>query len=247
MLTTAVWQAQVAAAKDAQVSHKTPPPPEKTRHAVRPAPANLSVDPVADYIARSEKGMTDQEIGWALEDFRYAGLDLGIRVASPEDYFKQRNAQHRWYCDAIAKGLILTPAQTKQAAGKIGPLFEQAKTEFLKSIEAAPKPFQANGRWYQITNADMIRPLITAETWLRNPDYSPENLCSLTPEQMRLLTGTPSVFDPRKLTDLSATSSTGMDMTMLHKMHPAEFKIFILQHPETVAWIQSQLDSNITR
>ncbi len=244
MLTTAVWQAQVAAAKEDQASHQTPPPPLKTRHAIRPATAILPPDPVAEYIARREKLMTDQEIGWVLNDFRYAGLDLGIRTASPGEYLKQRNAQHRWYRDALAEGLKLTPEQTKQAAGKIRPLFEQAKSEFLKSIAAAPKPVQVNGGWYQITSADTIRPLITAETWLLNPDYSPENLCSLTPEQMKLLIGTPPVFDPQETTASSATSSMGMDMAKLRKMHPAEFKIFILQHPEAIAWIQGQLDSN---
>lgn len=244
MVCVGFWQAQIAVAKEAQARNKTLPPPLKTRHAIRPAPANLVIDPVADYIARCEKGMTDQEIGWIVEDFRNAGLGLGIRTASPEEYFKQRNAQHQWYRDALTEGLILTPDQAKQAASKIGALFEQAKAEFLTSIEAAPKPFQTNGRWYQVTNADMIRPLINAETWLQNPDYSPESLCSLTPEQIRLLTGTTPFFDPRKLTDTSATSSTGIDMAKLRKMHPAEFKIFILQHPEMITWIQNQLDSN---
>ncbi|MEO5714894.1 MAG: hypothetical protein ABIT37_15555 [Luteolibacter sp.] len=181
MLTTAIWQAQVAAAKDAQASHKTPPPPAKTRHAVRQPSSVLSGDSVTNYGNRIKKGLTDQDIGWIVEDFKNAGLDLGIRVATSEEYLAQRKAQDRWYHDALVEAWSLTPEQAAQVTAKLAELFEQAKADFLQALAASPNSFGLNGKKFQIISAGPIHQLIDANLRFQtdNTTFLPWNLCSL--------------------------------------------------------------------
>jgi hypothetical protein len=59
--------------------------------------------------------MTDQEIGWILEDFRNAGLD----IIPPEDssdiaLIDFHRCQNRWYRDALTDGFRLSPAQSAE-------------------------------------------------------------------------------------------------------------------------------------
>ncbi len=197
MLTTAIWQAQVAAAKDAQASHKTPPPPAKTRHAIRPTPAVFSGDAVTHYANRIKKGITDQEIGWIVEDFKNAGLDLGIRVATSEEYLTQRKAQDLWYHDALVEAWSLTPEQSAQVTAKLAELFEQAKADFLQALAASPNSFKQNGKNFQIISAGPIHQLITANLRFQpeSTTFLPWNLCTL-----------PDHDDPRRRENDSASS-----------------------------------------
>jgi|GEM_PF-5860058 len=191
----AFWQAQVAAAKEAEARHKTLPPPGKTKHAVRPPAAVFSGDVVADYVARCEKGLTDQEIGWILEDFRNAGLDLDWRnpKITVEDLFSLRAAQHRWYHDALVEGLRLSPEQSTQVMTNLDELFEKTKQGFLaeKAYRAGPsnvwtdigKPFYQDARdLFSDLHGLMMPPsgAITPST------YMPWTVCQLTPEQEKL-------------------------------------------------------------
>ncbi len=195
LMVAALWQAQVSAARELEARHKTLPPPLKTRHALRPPPAVFTGDPVADYIARCEKGLTDREIGWIIEDFKNGGLDLDWRslTVAIEQVLQHRLAQHRWYHDALVDGLRLDADQSTQVASKLQELFEKENQTFLteRKYRSGPsnvwrdlsKPFYPDAR-------DLIADLSISMTGV--PDiplvtpYLPWKLCQLTPEQEKL-------------------------------------------------------------
>jgi hypothetical protein len=177
----AIWQAQVAVARDIADRQRQLPPPLKIRRAERP-PASPA--PVADYATRRAQGLTEREIGWIVEDFQSAGLDLGIRVAPKEAYLAQRKAQDRWYHAALVEAWSLTPGQSAQVATKLAELYDQAKADFIEALTAGPRPFEHNGKWYNITSADPIHRLIDANSRFLDPagPFLPWNLCKMANE-----------------------------------------------------------------
>jgi hypothetical protein len=126
----AIWQAQVAVTQDRRADQVALPPPVKTRHAERSPNLSVSGDVVANYQARQEKGLSDREIGWILEDFKAARLDLGYRMATREEYLAQRQAQDRWYRDAFVEGWNLSEPQAAQVSLKLTDLYDSAKADF---------------------------------------------------------------------------------------------------------------------
>lgn len=184
---SAVWQAQVAATREASARHRQLPPPLKTRRAERSSShgvaANSTGDPVADYATRRAKGLTDREIGWIVEDFQSAGLDLGIRAASKEAYFAQRKAQDRWYQAALIEAWSLNPEQSAQVAAKLAELNDQAKADFIEALNAGPQPIEINGQWFILTSAEPIHRLIDANARLQGTAgaFLPWNLCKMAP------------------------------------------------------------------
>lgn len=187
VMVTAVWQAQVqvGAAKDLEARHRALPPPPKTKHAVRPVPQPFAGDVVADYIARCEVGMSDREIGWIIEDFLTAGLDLGIRVAPMEDYLAQRKAQDRWYHDTLVEAWSLTPEQSAQVIAKLAELFQQAKGDFIEALASGPRSLEHDGKWYRVTSVEPMHRLINANPRLQDAKgrFLPWSLCKMAPEQ----------------------------------------------------------------
>jgi hypothetical protein len=181
----AIWQAQISVATDLKARHQTLPPPQKTRHSIRPLPVPWSGDFVGDYTDRCRTGLTEQQIGWIIEDFKTAGLDQGIRVAPREESLARRRTQHRWYRDALVDGLRLSPEQSAQSTAKLAELFDLAKADFIEALNAGPRPFEHNGKWYGVTSIEPIERLISATRWLNhdNATFMPWNLCQLTPAQ----------------------------------------------------------------
>ena len=184
----AYWQAQVAVAKDQKTAQVTLPPPPRTRHAIRPGALAPLSDPIATYVARSANGLTDREIGWIIEDFKTAGLDLGVRVASQDEYLAQRQAQDRWYRDALVEAWSFTPEQAAQITAKLTELFDQEKADFIEALAAGPKPFKHNGQWFTVTSAEPIHRLIDADRRLQDAvgRYLPANLCKMREPSDRL-------------------------------------------------------------
>ncbi len=178
----AVWQAQVTVAREVIARNQLPPPPVKTRRAVRPTAQEA---PAVNYATRKKQGLTDREIGWIVEDFQNAGLDLGIRAATKEEYLAQRRAQDRWYRDALVDAWSLTPEQSAQVTAKLAELYDRAKADFIEALAAGPQPVEVNGQWYIVTSAEPIHRLIDANSRLgpTNDAFKPWDLCKLTPEQ----------------------------------------------------------------
>ncbi len=145
-----IWQAKVAIGQGLHPVQESLPPPLKTRVAVRPPPEVFTGDVVEDYIARCNKGLSDQEIGWIVTDFRNAGLDDPPADNSPDniliDYHKRQN---RWYCDAIIDGLRLSSSQSAEAAQNLAELLQEVSDAFLHGIasekykEFTPKELQS--------------------------------------------------------------------------------------------------------
>jgi hypothetical protein len=177
----ALWQAQVAVAKEQKARHATLPPPQKTRHAIRPITQPTSEDPIAKYSSRLTNGLTDREIGWIVEDFKTAGLDLGVRVATQEEYLAQRRAQDRWYHDALVEAWSLTPEQSTQVKAKLAELFDQAKSDFIQALAGGPQPFKHNGQWFTVTGTEPIHRLLDANLRIQDSvgRYLPSNLCAM--------------------------------------------------------------------
>jgi hypothetical protein len=178
---TALWQAQVAVAREISASQKTLPHPLKTRHADRAA---ISSAPIADYATRLQKGLTDREIGWILDDFQTAGLERGLRVATQEEYLAQRRAQDRWYHDALVEAWSLTPEQSTQVTEKLAELYDQAKADFIETLAAGPQPVKVNDQWLIVTSSEPIHRLIDANRRFQDAKgrFLPWNLCKMAPE-----------------------------------------------------------------
>ena len=182
LMFTAVWQAQVAAQRDLEARRQTLPPPAQTKRAIRPAPQVFTGDVAQDYIARCEKGLTDQEIGWILEDLHNAGLDrdpidyvVDYHLHEDRQFPLFRAAQHRWYHETLVDGLRLSPEQSAQAATKLSELFAEAKEKFLRAITSDKLSVEPYGD------------IAIALLWLDGTHRSsPWNLCKLTPEQEKI-------------------------------------------------------------
>ena len=185
---TALWQAQIAVAREVSASQKTLPPPLKTRHAERTTAPSV---PTADYATRLQKGLTDREIGWILDDFQTAGLDGGLRVAPQEAYLAQRRAQDRWYRDALVEAWSLTPEQSAQVTGKLAELYDQAKADFIEALAAGPQPVKVNDQWLIVTSSEPIHQLIDANRRFQDAKglFLPWNLCKMAPELDPMHTG----------------------------------------------------------
>lgn len=245
----AVWQAQVTFAREVIARNQTPPPPAKTRHAVRPTAQET---PVVDYATRKKQGLTDREIAWIVEDFHNAGLDLGIRTAPKEDYLAQRRAQDRWYRDALVEAWSLTPEQAAEVTAKLGELYDQAKADFIEAIAAGPQPVEVNGQWYIITSSEPMHRLIDAKRRLDDTTgpFMPWNLGKfvLEPDDPP----NPISFDfilPRpdpateKGIQVAPPLGEGM-LPQLRKLHPAEFKLLLHIDPEKSREIQTALEAS---
>jgi hypothetical protein len=246
----AIWQAQVTVAREVIARSQLPPPPVKTRHAVRPT---TTASPALDYTTRKNRGLTDQEIGWIVEDFQSAGLDLGIRAAHEEEYLAQRQAQDRWYRDALVEAWSLTPEQSAQVTAKLAELYGEAKASFIDSLAAGPPPIEVDGKWYRITSAEPIHQLIDVNRRLHDHDSSfmPWNLVALPAKSkessdpfttdLLLPRSTPS--PEQKGIEVTLPSADGI-LPQIRKLHPAEFKLQLLITPEKLKEIQVALEAN---
>jgi hypothetical protein len=133
-----------------------------------------SVDPVAAYVARSKRGMTDQEIRWMIGDFQAAGLDRPSHDANGE----RRAREREWYLQAMTEALHLTAGQKAQAKAKMAALLAEDVKAFEKGmagVGANPAP-----------DTVAIGSYASTAVWLFKDAYAPWNLCDLTPEQDKL-------------------------------------------------------------
>lgn len=222
----AVWQAQVTVAQEVIARNQPPPPPAKTRHAVRPTGQGA---PTVDYATRKGQGLTDREIGWIVEDFQTAGLDLGLRVAPKEEYLVQRKAQDRWYHDALVEAWSLTPEQSAQVTAKLAELFDQAKADFIEALAAGPQPIQVNGQWLIVTSSEPIHRLVDAPKRFQDADgpFMPWNLCEITSEQNPTQAGKPI---PIKITGAPQQESEDVVITKPIQIIPSAPDLLMVNH-----------------
>lgn len=242
----AVWQAQVTVAREVIARNQPPPPPVKTRRAVRPTAQEA---PAVNYATRKKQGLTDREIGWIVEDFQNAGLDLGIRAAPKEDYLAQRRAQDRWYRDALVEAWSLTPEQSAQMTAKLAELYDQAKADFIEALAAGPQPVEVNGQWYIITSSEPMHRLIDAKRRLddANSPFMPWNLGEIAvkpddlpnPISVDFILPRPDPA-PEEGIQVATPQDEGI-LPQLRKLHPAELKLLLLIDPDKSKDIQAAL------
>jgi hypothetical protein len=249
----ALWQSQVALTQDRRAAEAAPPPPVRTRHAERTTPERPAGDPVANYLARQEKGLSDREIRWIVDDFKSAGLDLGLRAATREEYLAQRQAQDRWYRDALVDGWCLDAAQTAQVTLKLADLTDLAKADFIEALNAGPRAFQSNGQWFRFTSSELIERLvgflrrITAE----GSASLPWNLCKLPVDESadREVPGDSPLALSRKLLPRPEARGGVVEearitaLSQIHGLHPAQLKLLLLISPTTARDLETWLEA----
>lgn len=245
LMGTAIWQAQMAAARDLAKRRQTPPPPAKTRHAVRNPTVALTGDPVENYIAGCRKGMTRQEIEWILEDYHSAGLNLDTATATEAQLFAVRAAQQRWYRDLVVQAFQLDSVQKSQTTAKLAEIFQETKRTFLELKEeqkTSAARFQLVYPFFQPNEGGSF-----AEGW--NPGFNPKNLCELTPAQQRLLARENEGFDPDDgfeflpflRSQLAIDHTPGTILPEALAMHPAQLKLELLVLPHVAELLQKEI------
>jgi hypothetical protein len=167
-----------------QLASKAKTAPSKLR-SDRRAPLGRvlpSTDPVAAYLDRAKRGMTDQEIRWMIEDFQTAGLE------EEEHSLKGtlRAKQQLWYLEALTEALQLSPEQKAQAKAKMNAMrvaeFELLEKEFEEEAANYPNSHPDVRTALQITYLHMA----SNYEWLSKDGYAPWKLCDLTKEQSQL-------------------------------------------------------------
>ena len=136
-----------------------------------------------EYMMKAERGMTEDEVRWVVEDF----LALGLDVEYPEDttaegYLALRKAREDWYLGALVSGLRLTKEQERQAREAMGVLREKDYAEFVEYLNGV-KSFEDEGQEMKVFDGGKARKLMSASYWLFGPEYLPAALCELSEEQ----------------------------------------------------------------
>ncbi|OYV07578.1 MAG: hypothetical protein CFE26_00285 [Verrucomicrobiales bacterium VVV1] len=138
-----------------------------------------STDPIAAYLERAKRGMTDQEIRWLIEDFQTAGLDQVDRSLKGT----LRAKQQAWYLEALTEALQLRPEQKDQARARMDELLKKDLEAFEQGIAGVTEVREPTEG---IPNESPIAPYADATTWLLKDAYAPWNLCDLSAEQSQL-------------------------------------------------------------
>jgi hypothetical protein len=248
-----ILQIQMSLAKERAEKNKSLPPPVKTRHYVRDG--SDAKQPKVGTTGKNQ-GLNVREIGWIIEDFQFAGLDQGMRAATPEAYLAQRRQQDRWFVDLMAKAWSLTPEQAARMKENIGKIFEQAKAEFVKDITNAAAPFEKDGKWYRVISADPIHRLMDIERrMLDSPEiYLPWNLCdfpkpaAVQPDATNIRSLHP-IFNDLKWIDAylpppAPAVSTDDLLGFVKSLEPARLQFYLLAKPGSLVAIQKALQSD---
>lgn len=102
------------------------PPPLRSRSGERPQAVReiQAGDPIANYLARAKRGMTEQEVRWMLEDFEAAGLDrVEDELVDLSAAKAHRQKLEEWYLSALSEGLSLTPEQKEEVKVRLDARF----------------------------------------------------------------------------------------------------------------------------
>lgn len=137
-----------------------------------------------EYMMKAERGMTEDEVRWVVEDF----LALGLDVEYPEDttaegYLALRKAREDWYLGALVSGLRLTTEQEREAKAAMGVLRERDYAEFVEYLYGV-KSFEDEGQEMKVVDGAKAWKLMDAGNWVEGEGCRPWELCELTDEQL---------------------------------------------------------------
>lgn len=149
--------------------------------------ASREVRSVAEeYLMKAERGMTEDEVRWVVEDF----VALGLDVEYPEDktaegYLALRKARENWYLAALVSGLRLTDEQEREARKRMGVLREKDYAEFVEYLDGL-KSFEHEGEEMKVFDGGKARALMDADIWMNHESHSPGELCLLSKDQLEV-------------------------------------------------------------
>lgn len=167
------------------------PPPLRSRSGERPVLVRETQtgDPVANYLARAKRGMTQQEVRWMLEDFEAAGLN---RDDDELDFSKaqaHRKKLEEWYLAALSEGLSFTPAQKSEVKAKMDALFVYDLQQ-LEGLEECGREWKRQHPDQSLCGADLThanrRFSYFPATLFFDSSFAPWNLVQLTESQRAL-------------------------------------------------------------
>ncbi len=166
-----------------------------------------STDPIATYLERAKRGMTDQEIRWMIEDFQTAGLDESLSELQTETFARaHRTRQNAWYLETLGDALNLSSQQKAVARERLDALLERDLKVFMDMVN---KPGNSGG-----VDVDALMDYAHPRRWLKNEGYAPWKLCDLSQEQSRLTLQrwkSEAKKSDLKTTDTEKASSTAED------------------------------------
>ena len=145
-------------------------------------------NPREEFEAARKRGLTEEEVRWVVEDFVAMNLypmnsGRAIDKEKTHEVWKRRQ---QWYLDTLVSGFGLSDQQKKQAAAKLGEMIESEfyhYQEYLankKSFDMAASREGKVSRW-------LILELLGADSWFRDQEYAPWNLCDLDDAQRQMV------------------------------------------------------------
>jgi len=177
LLSIGAWQAAQIAIDMKTRAAAMKEPPKKTRSSGRKPTAKnpAQADPVEAYMARAKRGMTDQEIGWMIEDFQTAELDSLPADSSKEAYEAFYKRQRAWYALALREALGLTGEQQNEA---------DTNLEQITDLKIIAKEIALGSPGRETTLDGAVAS--ASPQWIFNSAAAPWNLCKLTEAQADL-------------------------------------------------------------
>jgi hypothetical protein len=133
-----------------------------------------SSDPVAAYLARAKRGMTEQEIRRIIRDFE--AIETTKTSWSEGDLRDFREKQNEWYLAALSEALSLTSAQKRAARASLKESLDQALNSLAEKEDGSTVPSAVT--WSRI--------IFVSTMWLKADEFAPWNLCELTDAQSAL-------------------------------------------------------------
>ena len=125
------------------------------------------------YEAARKLGMTEQEVQWIVSDFVGLGIDSQeVSVDWLEGYYGLRIRRQRWLLDSLVTGFGLSEDQ-KHQRGTTSKLAQSDCEEFQEYL-ASSKPFESEGKIYQIVDGSKVRKLTDPTYWLERDNMRRE-------------------------------------------------------------------------
>lgn len=139
-----------------------------------------------EYLSKTQRGMTETEVRWVVQDFLARGLDVEYpEDTTAEGFLALRKAREQWYLGALVSGLRLTIEQESEARERMKVLRDMDYLEYLKYIDGL-KPFEQGGKKMLMIEGGKAITLTDANQWLNQEGYRPWELCQLREDQLSL-------------------------------------------------------------
>ena len=165
----------------------------------------LTKNPREEFEAARNRGLTEEEVRWVVEDFLGTGISAMPELVAPvQELLERRRVQQRWYLDTLVDGFWLTGEQKEIAKLRLGAALSEDQEAYLKAerdgetitiyqtagnpILSVDSPFLPGIEAVGITPAARM---LDVSLWLGLGRLAPWDLCDLDEAQREI-----SRFDP---------------------------------------------------